>query len=320
MNIDELAKHLADKSRIGLTDALCEKLDLDSTAVTRARLSAQITEGRGHLQVLFLACFVVDDTDFFSDGEIYWWSIPAVVEADGKVSRNNTYGLPNGMDPHKCGDQEWMTNLSLSDPPLWAVIPPGDDAESCVIRLGIYDDDREPADLPGAMTEGLEALAGMSTEPLSGPTQIIGPVRDAIFKHLKAEQDDILIDQDLIIRRGEVARFGVGMVGSVINSMVRAYYFVRDTERTQQFGPITLHKGETAQVQFDVPMKQGGRLALFARGHDVGCPSFGVLTVDMPFFNRVLSSRQEADLEGGFPVTGNGPAKFIAFYTAPDAD
>ena len=103
MNIDELAKYLADKGRIGLTDALCEKLGLDSPAVTQARLAAQVSDGGSHLQVLFLACFVVDDTDFFSDGEIYWWSIPAVVDAAGKVTRNTLHGLPTGIGAHRMG-------------------------------------------------------------------------------------------------------------------------------------------------------------------------------------------------------------------------
>jgi hypothetical protein len=73
MNTDELAKYLANKGRIGLNDALCDKLGIESEGVTRARLAAQSGDGGNHLQVLFLTCFVVDDTDFFGDGEIYWW-------------------------------------------------------------------------------------------------------------------------------------------------------------------------------------------------------------------------------------------------------
>ena len=42
MNPDELAKHLADPSRIGLTEELVEKLELASEPVTQAKLEAQI--------------------------------------------------------------------------------------------------------------------------------------------------------------------------------------------------------------------------------------------------------------------------------------
>jgi hypothetical protein len=313
MNLQKLAKHLSDRERIGLTPELCDALGLAGEDATRGRLLAATEGVRGHLQVLLLGCFVVDDTDIFSDGEIYWWSVPVVQSGDGTVSKNVLNGLPNGMPPHKCGDQEWMTNLSLGQPPLLAVIPPGDDVSACVVRLAIYDDDRAPADLAGAVGAGIEVLAQASSEPLTAPERLIGPVRDAIFQHLKAEDDDILIDQDVVIRKGETSHFNAGMIGSVINAMARAYYFVRDTERTHQFGPVTLHRGQTEQVKFDVPIETGGRIAIFARGHDVTCPTFGNLTVDTAFINRVVSTRQ--DLNDGFAVTGTGPAKLVAYYT-----
>jgi hypothetical protein len=150
---------------------------------------------------------------------------------------------------------------------------------------------------------------------LPGAEPLVTPVRDAIWQHLEAQHDDILIEQDLTIRRGEVSRFGAGIIGSVINAMARVYYFVFDTARTKRFGPVTLHKGQMEHVRFDEPIKQGGRLALFARGHDVDCPTFGQLTVDQPFINRVVEARQEEDLKNGFQVLGQGPAKFVAFYT-----
>lgn len=315
MTLDELAKHLASPERIGLTADLATKIGVVDADATRGRLLAQKEGTRGHLQVRLLGCFVVDDTDFFGDGEIYWWSIPAVVDQEGKVKRDPLVGLPSGMPPHACGDQEWMTNLSLGDPPLLAVIPPGDGAAKCVVRLGIYDDDRDPADVPGALTAGLEAYAALSAGPLDGADPVINPVRDAIYQHLKAEDDDILVDQNIVIRRGEVVRFNAGMVGSVINSMARAYYAVIDTERTRRFGPVTLHKGQTELVRFDVPIAAGGRLAVFARGHDVSCPSFGDLTFDQPFVNRVVSRSKEPELHNGFPVIGTGPAKLVAYYT-----
>ena len=315
MNLEELAKQLSDRSRIGLNEELAKKLGIVDADVTRGRLLARQEGVRGHLQVLFLGCYVVDDTDFFGDGEIYWWSVPAMLDNSGKATKSALHGLPTGMAPHKCGDQEWMTNLSLGAPPVLAVIPPGPDVASCVIRLGIYDDDREPADLPGAVAKGLEVLSRLPGDPLPGVEPLITPVRDAIFEHLKAQDDDILIEQDLTIRRGEVSRFGAGIIGSVINAMARAYYFVYDTSRTKRFGPVTLHKGQMEHVRFDEPIKQGGRLALFARGHDVDCPTFGQLNVDQPFINRVVEARQEEDLKAGFQVMGQGPAKFVAYYT-----
>ena len=315
MNLDELAKHLSSTERIGLDSDLAAKVGVADADVTRGRLLAQTDGIRGHLQVRLLGCFVVDDTDMFGDGEIYWWSIPAVVDREGTVSKDPLSGLPTGMAPHKCGDQEWMTNLSLNDPPLLAVIRPGDEPASCVVRLGIYDDDRDPADIPGAVRAGIEAFAALSEGPMKGADNIINPVRDAINAHVKAQDDDILIDQDIVIRKGDVVRFNAGMIGSVINSMARAYYTVLDTERTQRFGPVTLHKGQTEQVKFDAPITAGGRLAIFARGHDVSCPSFGDLTFDQPFVNRVVSRSKEPELHNGFPIIGTGPAKLVAYYT-----
>jgi hypothetical protein len=314
MDLEALATHLSDKSRLGLDEPLSAALGIVDADATRGRLLAQQEGVRGHLQVVMLGCFVVDDTDFFGAGEIYWWSVPALVSADGKVHRSALHGLPTGMPPHKCGDMEWMTNISLAHPPVWAVIPPGDDVSACVVRLGIYDDDRDPADLRGALAAGLTALSTAPKE-VAGADALITPVRDALFLHLKAADDDILIEQDVTIRKGEISRFGAGIIGSVVNAMARTYYFVRDTTRTQQFGPITLHKGQIEQVCFGAPIEQGGRLAVFARGHDVQCPSLGELSVDMPFMNRVVTARQEEDMKNGLQVMGTGPAKLVAYYT-----
>lgn len=317
MNLDELAKRLSDTGRIGLDATLPQKLGIVSADATRGRLMAQADDTHPYLGVYLIAAYVVDDTDFWGDGEIYWWSIPVMVEADKKVQKNPLHGIPNGMPPHKVGSLEWMTNISLKEPPLLAVIPPDDRITACTIRLAVYDDDGAAADLPAAMTAGLEALAAISNEALPGPEQIITPVRDAIWKRLRADQDDILIDQDVTLNRGEVVRFGSGMIGSVINAMVRVYYFVKDEERTEQFGPVMLHKGQTETVKFKSPLKGSGRLALFARGADVSCSAFGDLTTDLPFMNRVVEQRLEGGLEQGFNVTGNGPAKFVAYYTPP---
>jgi len=317
MGLESLALKLANPARIGLTPELVTRLGLATEEVTRGRLMAQIEGDRSHLGVYLLGCYVVDDTDFWGDGEIYWWSIPVIVDAAGGILRDPLYGLPSGMAPHRVGSLEWMTNIPLADPPLLAVIPPGDAARSCVIRLAFYDDDRAPADLPAAMTAGLEAFAALPTGALPGPEHVINPVREAIWQSLKAYQDDILIDQDLILRHGETSLFGRGLVGSVINAMARIYYFVADEQTTERFGPVTLHKGQVAQVKFDSPLRGGGRVALFARGADVSCAAFGDLSTDKPFMNQVIDSRQEAAFRDGFSVQGLGAAKLVAYYTPP---
>jgi hypothetical protein len=314
MGIDEIADRLSDTSRIGLNEELVKKLGIVSKDATRGRLMAEGSDG-AHLGVYLLAAYVVDDTDFWGDGEIYWWSIPVLVHAGGKVRRNSLAGLPTGEAPHKVGSLEWMTNISLGNPPLLAVIPPDETVESCVLRLGFYDDDGAAANVPKAIGAGLDALTEISDGELQGHENIVTPVREAIWKSLRAEQDDILVDQDVVLRRGEVVRFGRGMIGSVVNAMARIYYFVRDENITEQCGPIALHKGQIETIKFKQPLKAGGRLALFARGADVTCSAFGDLSTDLPFQNRVIEQRHEAGLAQGFSVAGTGPAKLVAFYT-----
>jgi len=319
MGLEELAKRLSDEHRIGITPELVQGLGIASADVTRGRLMAQVEDDRSHLGVYFIGCYVIDDTDFWGDGEIYWWSIPVIKDIHGKVRKNLLHGLPNGMPPHRVGSLEWMTNISLAQPPLLAVVPPGDAAQQLTLRIGIYDDDRAPADVPTAMTRGLEAFRDLADGEFDGPELIINPVRQAIWDSLKAYQDDILIEQDLVLRHGETSQFGRGLVGSLINSMARFYYFVADENTTERFGPVTLHKGQVETVKFDSPLRGGGRLALFARGADVSCSAFGDLTTDTPFMNRVIEHRQETSFAAGFNVAGNGAAKFVAYYTPPDS-
>jgi hypothetical protein len=314
---DHLAKVLSDRGRIGLTPELADKLGIRSEDATRGQLLSEEEDGRGHLGVYLLAAYVVDDTDFWDDGEIYWWAIPALVDRAGKASCGPLSGLPTGAAPHKCGSLEWMTSFSLQDPPLLAVIPPSEEIASCVIRVAFYDDDAELADVPKAVGAGLSVLAGFSRDASGGPDQIILPVRDAIYRSLKAEDDDILVDQELTLRRGQATRFGAGLVGSLINSMVRLYYFVRDEQRTEQAGPFALHKGQVETVRFKTPLEAGGRIALFSRGSEITIASFGTLGVDMPFAHRTLDTESAKALTAGFNVNGTGPSKLVAFYTPP---
>jgi hypothetical protein len=317
MRIDHLAKVLSDRSRIGLTPELADRLKIRSEDILRAQLLSDVEDDKGHLGVYLLGTYVVDDTDFWDDGEIYWWAIPTMVDRAGKASWSVTTGLPSGMPPHKVGSLEWMTNLSLGDPPLLAVIPPSDDVASAVIRLGFYDDDAEVANMPRALGAGLETLAGFSVAEFSSPDQIVLPVRDAIFKSLKAEDDDILIDQDLTLRRGQSTRFGAGLVGSLVNAMVRIYYFVRDEQKTEEIGPLALHKGQAETLTWKTPLEPGGRLAIFARGADVNIATMGTLSVDMPFANRVVDATNVRSWSQGITLTGTGPAKVVAYYTRP---
>src|SRR5512135_3421273 len=145
MKITELSKLLSNPEHVGMNDELMKKLGLTSEEATRGRLMALADTERPYFRVYLLAAYVVNDTDFWGDGEIYWWSVPTMVEANGSVTKNPLYGLPNGAPPHKVGSHEWMTNLSLKDPPLLAVIPPEERVVACTLRLGFYDDDGKPA-------------------------------------------------------------------------------------------------------------------------------------------------------------------------------
>jgi hypothetical protein len=315
MKLDDLAKLLSNREHIGLTEDLAKTLGVATEQATRGRLMALADVDRPYFGVYLLAAYVVNDTDFWGDGEVYWWSVPALVSADGTVLKDALYGLPNGAPPHKVGSLEWMTNLSLKDMPLLAVIPPEERVAACTIRLAFYDDDGKPANMTAAMTAGLDAFSKISAEPLSGADQIVLPVRQAIFNGLKAQEDDILVDQDLTIRRGAAVPFASGMTGAIMTSNIRVYYFVKDEDRTETFGPVTLHKGQTETVRFPSALRGGGRLSIFARGADVSCSAFGELSVDTPFVNRVIDSAHESALTNGFSVTGTGAAKLVAFYT-----
>jgi hypothetical protein len=317
MRATELAKLLADRSRIGLDDALADRLKIKGEDALRGQLLAQEDDDKGHLGVYLVATYVVDDTDFWDDGEIYWWSIPALVHEGGKASWGPLVGLPSGAAPHKCGSLEWMTNISLENPPLLAVIPPGDDVAACVIRLGFYDDDGELADVKKGIAAGLEVLAGFTEPTVPSTEQLIFPVREAIFRSLKAEADDILIEQDVTLRRGERSQYGVGFIGSIVNAMARVYYFVRDEKRTVQAGPFALHRGQVESIRFDTKLEAGGRLAILTRGADVNAANFGTLTTEVPFVNRVLDETQAKLFNDGFNLSATGTAKGIAFYTPP---
>lgn len=318
MEYETLATQLSARTRLGMSEALADKLRMKSYDAVRYELLAMTDGARGPLGVHLLAVYVIDDTDFWSDGEIYWWSIPTLVTKSGGATWNATYGLPNGAPPQKCGDLEWLTSVALKDPPLLAVIPPDDEVASCVIRLAVYDDDGPVADFPKAMEAGYEALASCKPTGLTGAENVLGPVRDAIFGTLKGNSDDILVEQDLTLRR-EDARFGVGLIGAISTLKARVYYFVKDEIGTQTMGPVALQKDETRTLKLEQPAQSGGSLAIFARGGgkdvQVSCGVFGTLTTDKPFLGEVLDAAKATQLNGGIPISANGEVSVVAYYT-----
>ncbi|MFO0551134.1 MAG: hypothetical protein U0271_22275 [Polyangiaceae bacterium] len=279
-------------------------------------LLASIADARrSHLGVCLLGVYVIDDTDVWSVGEIYWFSIPLRVDRSGLARWSPLVGLVTGEPPHACSSRAWMSNISLADPPLLALVPPDDQIAKVVIRFGLYDDDRTAADLPRALVAGLEQLAIIDGAP--APDAIIAPVRQAILDSLIAREDDVLLDQDFTLNRGESTRFGAGFVSSMSSARARVFIVVRDERRTEQVGPKHLVKGQTELLQFSEPVEPGGRLSFFAVGADVSIASFGTLDADMPFLNRTLDPEAAAAQRSGFYVQSNGPADLVAFYTPP---
>lgn len=314
MKLDNLVRHLKADKRLGLTAELADQLGLSSAEATRGKLLAQADEDRSHLGVYLLGLYVVDDCELLGEGDIYWWSVPALVGEGGQARREPLCGLPRGALPHRCGSREWLTSLSLADPPLLAAIPPARAVNSCQLQVTVCEDDGESADVGAALSAGLTAYAALA-EQLPSAEALISPVRDAVWEALKADDDDILMDQVIPIRRGEHVLFGRGLVDACSNARVRLYYFVRDEAHTLQAGPFSLARGQAQQIRFERPPEQGGRVALFARGADVKCPALGDLSEDVPFRNRVLHHSQAEALADGFEVLSTGSAKLVAFYT-----
>ena len=181
----------------------------------------------------------------------------------------------------------------------------------------MYDDDKSPADMGRALGAGFDALASCKREGLPQAAQILGPVADAIYKSLAAQDDDVLIDEELTIRKGDALRYNVGFIGTVVTAKARAYYVVKDELRTEVAGPVVVRKGEVARLAFASDLQSGGRVFIFARGADVECPLFGTLTTDRAFAGKVLDPGLVKSLAAGFDVTGRGAAKVVAFYTPP---
>jgi len=316
MGVEQLAHRLADDGRIGLNADLAKKLKVRDAEVTRGQLMAQVEDGRGHLGVYLLSVYVVDDTDAIGKGEIYWWCIPTLGDKEGKVSWSPLCGLPSAAPPVRTGSKKWMKSPSLDKPTMLAVIPPSEDVVACILRFGLYDDDGARADVPRAMTAALAALAEIpGDEPQPNAEAIFNPVRKALWDALRAQQDDLLLEKEMKLLSGGLARFDGGLIGSLVSAKASVYYFVRDETATEQFGPISLVKGQTSTVKFAQPFKRGGRLSIFARGATVQTECFGTLATETPFQNKIIDSAAEASLKNGFTVDADGAAELIAFYT-----
>ena len=106
MKLDAIAKALSNPEQLGLTPSLMKSIGVQSEDATHGRLLAQLDADPSHLTINMLAAFVVDDTDVWGDGEIYYWCIPTMVNKEGQVQRNPLYGLPSGAAPHKVGSLE----------------------------------------------------------------------------------------------------------------------------------------------------------------------------------------------------------------------
>ncbi len=315
MSYDDVARRLADPNAIGLTEELARKLKVRDADVTRAQLLAE-AEDHGHVGVYLLAAYVEDDTDTFGKGEIYWWSIPVLGNADGSVTWKATVGLPSGAPPVKCDDREWLASLSLDAPPLLALIPPGDDYAACLVKLGVWDDDGAVADLPKAMTAGLAALSELPLDyPLGKAEKIVDPVRAAIYESLRAKQDDVLLEQELRLLRNDVSHYGAGLVHSAVSALVRVYLIAKDELKTHAAPAVTLVKDQSHTFRFATPIEAGGRLAVFARG-PVEAGRLGTLSLDLPFLNHIVVD-DAASFADGLTVTARGSADVVAFYTAP---
>lgn len=318
MGSNDLAKHLSDPKRLGLTEELAAKLKVMDEDVTHARLRAQASDGRAHVAIHLLGAWVKDCRDAVGKGEVYWWSIPMLGGADRKIRWNALVGLPTGAAPVAVGDRSWMTSISLKDPPILAVAPPDEDVAACIVRIGFYEDDWAPAILGPALTAGMTALADAAL-PAADVDGFVKPVREPIWQSLKAKQDDFMLEQDAKFLREEGLGYGAGLVTAMLTEYIRVYLFARDVERTEVAGPFALGKGQEQRVFFPSSLEGGGRLVVFSRGKARVDP-FGSLDVDTPYVATVLDERQASALAKGITVHGEEDAEVIAYYTPPRAE
>lgn len=313
--LDDLARTLSDPKRIGLDEDLGKQLRLADEAVTRTRLDAQLEEGKGFRTVHILGAWVEDDTDIIGKGEVYWWAIPMLGNASGKVVWSPLCGLPTGVPPERVGSKEWMKGFPLAKPPMIVAIPPSEDYAAAFVHLGFFEDDWAPAKLAPAMKAGLSKLAEIKA-PADGPEPFSAPIRKAIFDSLKAQQDDLMLERTIKLLREEGRGYGAGAIGSALTEFIRVYWIVKELDRTETLGPWSLAKGQEQRVLPPSGFEGNGLLSLFARG-TVRAEPFGTLETERPFLNAAIDARHETSLAGGFNLVAESDAEVIAFYTPP---
>lgn len=313
--LDDLARTLSDTKRIGLDDDLVKGLRLGDESVTKMRLEAQVEEGKPFRTVHLLAAWVEDDTDIIGKGEVYWWAIPMLGNATGKVVWNPLCGLPTGVPPESVGSKSWMKGFDLAKPPMIMAIPPSEDFAAAFVHLGFFDDDWAPAKLAPAMKAGLTVLSEVKG-PADSPELFSAPIRKAIFDSLKAQQDDLMLERTIRLLREEGKGYGAGEIGSALTEFIRIYWIVKDTERTETLGPWSLTKGQEQRVMPPSGLEGGGLLSILARG-SVRVDPFGSLDSERPFLNVAVEPRHESALATGFNVIAESDADVIAFYTPP---
>lgn len=313
--IDDLARVLSDTTRLGLDAELAAALKLGDEDVTRARLRAQITDGRGPVSIHLLGAWVKDCRDAIGKGEVYWWSIPMVKRDDGVVEWTPLCGIPSGAPPSSVGNERWLESVSLKEPPLLGVVSHEPGVAAAVIRLAFYEDDWAPAVLAPALKAGMTALAD-SRGPAAHPDAFVKPVREPIWTALKAKQDDFMIEQDVTFGRKEGLGYGAGLVTALLNQYIRVYVFAKDVERTEMAGPFAMSKGEERRAVFPSSFEGGGRVVVFSRGKARVDP-LGSLDVDTPYLAHVVDERQAAALAKGLTITAEEKADVVAYYTPP---
>jgi len=314
--LDDLARTLSDPKRIGLDDDLAKELRLADESLTKTRLEAQLEDGKSFRTVHLLAAWVEDDTDIIGKGEVYWWAIPMLGNASGKVLWSPLCGLPTGVPPESVGSKSWMKGFDLAKPPMLVAIPPSEDYAAAFVHIGMFDDDWAPAKLAPAMKAGLSALASVKGA-LESSEAFSAPIRKAIFDSLKAQQDDLMLERTIKLLREEGKGYGAGAIGSALTEFVRIYWIVKDLDRTETLGPWSLAKGQEQRVLPPSGLEGNGLLSIFARGGPVRAEPFGTLDTERPFINAAIDSRHESALAGGFTIVAEGDADVVAFYTPP---
>lgn len=313
MASQQLALSLVRADRLGMTPEVARSLGVESEAETAALLTKIASESAGLLGVYLLGVFVIDDTDLWSDGELYWFSIPTLVKRGGAEMRT-TWGLPDAAEPVQCGSGSWLSSVDLDHPPLLAIVPLWDDVESCVIRFGLYDDDVLPANIGGAAAALFAELTSAPREATSA-SELVGPLAERFLERAGAAQDDVLHDREIEIARAGAARFSAGFVASSVTAKARVHLFVRDEQKTEQAGPVSVFPGHGARIHFGSRLVPGARICFFACGADVTISSIGVLGESGPFLNRTVDAKLAEASEEGFVIHSVGRATVVAFYT-----